>query len=122
MSGERAIIVGAGIGGLTSAALLAAQGYDVTVVEAAGHPGGKVRQDDVDGAKIDAGPSVFTKRPVFDAIFDACGASLDDYISLTPASILARHAWGSDRLDLFADPKASEDAIGAFAGAEAAHG
>ncbi len=126
MSGGRTIpniiVVGAGIGGLTSAALLAAQGYDVTVVEAAGHPGGKVRQDVVDGAKIDAGPSVFTKRPVFDAIFDACGASLDDHISLTPASILARHAWGDDRLDLFADPKASEDAIGAFAGAEAAHG
>ena len=122
MSGTRVIIVGAGIGGLTSAALLAAQGYDVTVVEAAGHPGGKVRQDVVSGAAIDAGPTVFTKRPVFEAIFDACGASLDHYIRLTPASILARHAWGDDRLDLFADPKASEDAIGAFAGADAARG
>jgi 1-hydroxycarotenoid 3,4-desaturase len=122
MSGQRAIIVGAGIGGLTSAALLAAQGYDVTVVEAAGHPGGKVRQDVVGGVAIDAGPTVFTKRPIFDAIFEACGASLDDYVRLTPASILARHAWGDDRLDLFADPKASEDAIGSFAGAEAARG
>ena len=122
MSGQRAIIVGAGIGGLTSAALLAAQGFDVTVVEAAGHPGGKVRQDVVGGVGIDAGPTVFTKRPVFDAIFEACGAALDDYIRLTPATILARHAWGDDRLDLFADPKASEDAIGAFAGADAARG
>jgi 1-hydroxycarotenoid 3,4-desaturase len=122
MSGDRAIIVGAGIGGLTSAALLAAQGFDVTVVEAAGHPGGKVRQDVVGGVGIDAGPTVFTKRPVFDAIFAACGASLDDHIRMTPASILARHAWNDDRLDLFADPKASEDAIGKFAGAEAARG
>jgi 1-hydroxycarotenoid 3,4-desaturase len=122
MSDSRAIIVGAGIGGLTSAALLAAKGYDVTVVEAAGHPGGKVRQDIVGGAVIDAGPTVFTKRPIFDAIFDACGAALDDHIQLTPASILARHAWGDDRLDLFADQRASEDAVGAFAGAEAARG
>jgi 1-hydroxycarotenoid 3,4-desaturase len=126
MSGDRAIpriiVVGAGIGGLTSAALLAAQGFDVTVVEAAGHPGGKVRQDMIDGVGIDAGPTVFTKRPVFAAVFDACGASLDDHIKLTPASILARHAWGRDQLDLFADPRASRDAIGAFAGAEAARG
>ena len=122
MSGERAFIVGAGIGGLTSAALLAAQGHDVTVLEAAGHPGGKVRQDVINGVGIDAGPTVFTKRPVFDAIFDACGASLDDHIRLTPASILARHAWGEDRLDLFADREASEAAIGDFAGAEAARG
>ncbi len=126
MSGQRTlpkiIVVGAGIGGLTSAALLAAQGYDVTIVEAATHAGGKVRQDVVGGAAIDAGPTVFTKRPVFEAIFDACGESLDDHVRLTPATILARHAWGNDRLDLFADAKASEDAIGAFAGADAARG
>jgi 1-hydroxycarotenoid 3,4-desaturase len=122
MSAPRAIIVGAGIGGLTSAALLAAQGYDVTVLEAAGHAGGKVRQDIISGVGIDAGPTVFTKRPIFDAIFDACSASLDDHIRLTPASVLARHAWGDDRLDLFANPKASEDAIGTFAGADAARG
>jgi 1-hydroxycarotenoid 3,4-desaturase len=122
MSAPRTIIIGAGIGGLTSAALLAAAGCDVTVVEAASHAGGKVRQDMVDGVAIDAGPTVFTKRPIFDAIFDACGASLDDYIHLTPANILARHAWGDDRLDLFADVGASEDAIGAFAGSDAAKG
>jgi 1-hydroxycarotenoid 3,4-desaturase len=122
MSAPRTIIIGAGIGGLTSAALLAAAGCDVTVVEAASHAGGKVRQDLVSGVAIDAGPTVFTKRPIFDAIFDACGASLDDYIHLTPANILARHAWGDDRLDLFADAKASEDAIEAFAGADAAKG
>ncbi len=122
MSGDRAIIVGAGIGGLTSAALLSARGYDVTVVEAAAHPGGKVRQDHVGGVGIDAGPTVFTKRPIFEAIFEACGTSLDEHIRLTPAKVLARHAWGDDRLDLFADQRASEDAIGAFAGAEAASG
>ncbi len=122
MSAPRTIIIGAGIGGLTSAALLAAQGCDVTVVESAGHAGGKIRQDIVGGVAIDAGPTVFTKRPVFDAIFAACGASLDAYVRLTPANILARHAWGNDRLDLYADRDASENAIGEFAGADAARG
>jgi 1-hydroxycarotenoid 3,4-desaturase len=113
------LIIGAGIGGLTSAALLAAQGCDVTVVEATDGPGGKARQD----GGIDAGPTVFTKRDVFEQIFADCGAALSDHVALLGADIIARHAWSpNERLDLFADPRASEDAIGAFAGADAARG
>ena len=122
MQRERVIVIGAGVGGLASAALLAARGLDVTVLEAAAAPGGKMRQVDVGGALIDGGPTVFTMRPVFDAIFDTCGENLDDHLTLTPAQTLARHAWGTDRLDLFADRAASEAAIGEFAGAAEARG
>lgn len=122
MQREKVIVIGAGVGGLTSAALLAARGLDVTVIEAAHVPGGKMRQVDSGGALIDGGPTVFTMREVFDEIFDSCGASLDDHLRLTPCTTLARHAWGDDRMDLFADRAASEAAIGVFAGAEAAQG
>ena len=71
---------------------------------------------------VDGGPTVFTLRHVFDEIFEACGSSLDAHLTLRPASILARHAWGPERLDLFADPAASEAAIGDFAGAREAAG
>ena len=40
---EHTVIIGAGIGGLASAALLAARGVAVTVVEKAAAPGGKMR-------------------------------------------------------------------------------
>ncbi len=123
MSQTRVVVVGAGIGGLTSAALLAAQGCDVTVCDMADQPGGKARQDSFDGIGIDAGPTVFTKRDVFAAIFEACGGSLDDSVSLRPATTLARHAWSEDEhLDLFADAAASEDAIACFAGPAEARG
>ena len=111
------VIIGAGIGGLVSACLLAARGTSVTVVEAAAGPGGKMREVAVGGGSVDGGPTVFTLRHVFDEIFEMCGSSLDAHMTLRPASILARHAWGADRLDLFADPEASEAAIGNFAGA-----
>ncbi|KLI62824.1 CrtD protein [Aurantiacibacter marinus] len=117
------VIVGAGMGGLCSAALLAAQGCRVTVVEKEAHPGGKARRLPVDGVGVDAGPTVFTLRDVFDTIFRACGSELDDHVRVRPAETLARHAWNADeRLDLFADPARSEEAIGDFAGADAARG
>ena len=122
MQRDTAIVIGAGVGGLTSAALLAARGLDVTVVEAADAPGGKMRQVAAGSAQIDGGPTVFTMRDVFDGIFDACGASFDEYVTLRPTARLARHAWGDARLDLFADRDESAEAIGAFAGPAEARG
>ena len=104
MSG-RVVVIGAGIGGLTSAALLAARGADVTVLEKEPWVGGKARRVAVDGVEIDGGPTVFTYRGVFDEIFAACGARLDDHVTVRKAEVLARHWWddASGHLDLFAD-------------------
>jgi 1-hydroxycarotenoid 3,4-desaturase len=114
----RVVVIGAGIGGLTSAVLLAARGLHVTVVERAATPGGKMRRVSVDGAMIDAGPTVFTMRWILEEIFQNAGASLSRALTLTPLDVLARHAWSKDEhLDLFADAKKSADAIGTFAGA-----
>ncbi len=134
------VIVGAGVAGLVAALLLSARGARVTVLERAASPGGKLRQvfpggvppagvpsdgvpsDGVPsgGAAVDAGPTVFTLRAVWDEIFAEAGAAMP--FALTPLPVLARHAWGADRLDLFADTARSAEAIGAFAGAAEARG
>ncbi|MBK1648989.1 CrtD protein [Rhabdochromatium marinum] len=120
---ERVIIVGAGVGGLAAAIVLAARGLDVELFERAPTPGGKLREAAVGTARIDAGPTVFTMRWVFEELFAAAGTSLDAELALTPAQMLARHAWSQDqRLDLFADLQRSADAIGQFAGAREARG
>lgn len=113
------VVVGAGIGGLASALRLAVAGIEVTLVEAAPTPGGKMRQLQVDGAAIDAGPTVFTMRWVFDELLQGTGTTLDALLALQPLSVLARHAWrGHDAtLDLFADRARSTEAIGRFSGA-----
>ena len=117
------VIIGAGMGGLASAARLSARGVDVTLVEKAEEVGGKARRVEVDGVAIDGGPTVFTMRDVFDEIFEECGARLEDFVSVKKAEVLARHAWDdSATLDLFADAERSIDAIGDFAGLEAARG
>ncbi|AOG07541.1 1-hydroxycarotenoid 3,4-desaturase CrtD [Bosea sp. RAC05] len=117
MGTPRILVIGAGIGGLVSALLLAARGCDVTLVEKAAAPGGKMREVAVGGRRLDAGPTVMTMRWVFDRIFDEVGEALDRHVTLTPATVLARHAWSeTERLDLFADRSASAQAVAAFAG------
>ncbi len=114
---ERVVVIGAGIGGLVAAYELAARGLDVTLVERAAAPGGKMREIAVAGRAIDSGPTVLTMRWVFEELFAAHGEDFSDHVKLSPAEILARHAWSEhERLDLFADNERSADAIGDFAG------
>ena len=122
-STKQVIVVGAGIGGLVSALELAARGVAVTLCERAPTPGGKMREVSVGSARLDAGPTVFSMRWVFEEVFAAAGTQLTDHLTLKPAEILARHAWeDGSRLDLFADRARSAEAIAAFAGpAEGRH-
>jgi 1-hydroxycarotenoid 3,4-desaturase len=123
MPTERVVIVGGGIGGLVAALLLSVRGVAVTLLERSDQPGGKMRQVEVAGARIDAGPTVFTMRQVFEEIFAAAGTSLSSHVNLRSAEILARHAWSAnERLDLFSNFSSSMDAIGNFAGANEARG
>lgn len=123
MATPRISVIGAGLGGLTAAADLARRGAEVTVFEKAPAAGGKMREVTVGGQPIDAGPTVFTMRWIFEGLFADAGAHLEDFLTLTRATTLARHAWpDGGQLDLFADTARSADAIGAFAGAEEARG
>ena len=73
---KKVVIVGAGLGGLTSAALLAKAGHDVTVLERNSWIGGKSRRIEVAGQRIDTGPSLITFPGVLQELFqryDALG-------------------------------------------------
>lgn len=116
-------IVGAGIAGLAAALRLAHRGVRVTVLERHNAPGGKMRTLPTDAGPVDAGPTLLTMKPVFEALFADVGARLDDHVTLEPQSVLARHFWpDGTRLDLMRDTEASlqnvADAFGPLAAAE----
>ena len=97
MRAPRVVVIGAGIGGLVAALMLAARGLAVTVVERAGQPGGKMRTTEVGGTRIDAGPTVFTMRWVFEDMFAQAGASLADHLVLRPAAVAGTARLGPER-------------------------
>ncbi|ARE40106.1 Methoxyneurosporene dehydrogenase [Rhodovulum sp. P5] len=117
---QKVVVIGAGMGGLSTAIRLANAGLDVQVVDRAPVPGGKMRTFATDAGPSDAGPTVMTMRPVFEELFDSVGATLTDYVTLHREEVLARHWWpDGSSLDLFASREDSAAAVGTFAGAKA---
>ncbi|MFH1807287.1 MAG: 1-hydroxycarotenoid 3,4-desaturase CrtD [Pseudomonadota bacterium] len=120
---RRVIVVGGGVAGLVSTLELAAQGFEVTLLERANQVGGKMRQVRIDDQGIDVGPTVLTMRWAFENVFADVGEKLDEHLKLVPAEVLARHAWqDGGRLDLYTDPERSARAIQDFAGKKEAEG
>lgn len=85
------IIIGAGVGGLTTAIRLAHAGYVVTVLEKNPRVGGKMYELIEAGFRWDTGPSVITMRHVFEDLFKTVGRNLDDYITFLPVDPLTRY-------------------------------
>jgi phytoene desaturase len=63
---SRVVVVGGGLGGLASAALLGRAGHEVTLLEANPWLGGKSRRIELDGRRMDTGPSLLTFPGVWD--------------------------------------------------------
>ncbi|MFO8061847.1 MAG: phytoene desaturase family protein [bacterium] len=79
---KRAIVIGAGFGGLSAGTILAQRGYEVTVIEKNGSPGGRCRQWETSGYKFDMGPSWYLMPDVFEHYFSVLGESINDYYSI----------------------------------------
>lgn len=125
---ETVVVIGAGAAGLAAALSLAAADLPVILLDKADETGGKIRAlpaaANATATGVDAGPTVFTMRWVFDALFEAAGARLSDHLTLRPLEVLARHRWDGEAgvFDLPADREQAVQAIGAFAGAADARG
>jgi len=67
--GKKAIVVGAGIGGISIALRLRKKGYEVHVFEKNAYPGGKLSEITSEGFRFDAGPSLLTMPYLIDDLF-----------------------------------------------------
>lgn len=70
---KKAIIVGAGLGGLSTALRLSYAGYQVEMFEQHSKPGGRLNLLEKDGFTFDVGPSFFSMSYEFRELFDSIG-------------------------------------------------
>jgi phytoene desaturase len=82
MSKQTAVIIGGGLGGLSTAALLAHQGYQVSVYDALPKMGGRANLIQEKGFRFDAGPSWYLMPDVFEHYFALFGKKPSDYFTL----------------------------------------
>lgn len=79
---SRAIVIGGGIAGLATAALLARDGRDVVLLEARDEVGGRVGTWERDGFRFDTGASWYLMPEVFEHFFQLLGTSTDEQLRL----------------------------------------
>lgn len=71
------VIIGAGIGGMCAGALLAKQGYAVTVCERLHTVGGRTRTQEIEGYRLPRGAVSFQLRGVLPGICEEVGAEFE---------------------------------------------
>jgi len=97
----RAIVVGAGLGGLSAAIRLAVQGWQVTVFDKNEEPGGRMSTLSAGGFTWDVGPTLIMMPEVLRDLFASAGRRLEDYLELRRVDPYYRVAFEEGRhLDL----------------------
>ncbi len=79
---SKVLIIGAGIGGIATAAHLARKGYEVTVLEKNEKSGGRCGQMSVDGYTFDTGATLFMMPDLYNEAFAALGERMQDHLDL----------------------------------------
>ncbi|MEM8657349.1 MAG: phytoene desaturase, partial [Pseudomonadota bacterium] len=69
----KALVIGAGLGGLSAAMRLGAKGYAVTVLDKLDRAGGRGSSLDREGFRFDLGPTIITVPQVYEALWADCG-------------------------------------------------
>jgi phytoene desaturase len=113
---SRAVVIGAGLGGLAVALRLQGQGFEVTVLEQGSAPGGRAARLRADGFTWDTGPSLITMPWVLEEAFAAGGLDLHSEVTLRRLDPLYRIRWaGEERaLDFFSDVDRLREEIARF--------
>ena len=81
---KKAVVIGAGYGGIAASLRLRAKGYDVEVIDQCSAIGGRAQVYEIDGFKHDAGPTVLTAPFLFEELFNLFDKNISDYVDIVP--------------------------------------
>jgi phytoene desaturase len=90
---SRAIVIGAGLGGLSAAMRLGAKGYQVTLLDRLDRAGGRGSSITQNGHRFDLGPTIVTVPQVFRQLWAECGRDFDKDVDLRPVDPYYEIRW-----------------------------
>ncbi len=90
---NRALVIGAGLGGLAAAMRLGAKGYAVTVLDRLDRVGGRGSSISQDGHRFDLGPTIVTVPMVFEQLWADCGFDFRKAVDLRPLDPFYEVRW-----------------------------
>lgn len=115
VASKRAVVIGAGFGGIALAIRLQRAGIPTTLVEKRDKPGGRAYVWKEKGFTFDAGPTVITDPDCLKELFGGTGSELKDYVHLMPVDPFYRLCWEDGAsFDYNDDQEAMERQIEAF--------
>ena len=89
----RAVVIGAGFGGLALAIRLQASGIETSLIEGRDKPGGRAYVYEDDGFTFDGGPTVITDPSALEELFTLAGKRMADYVEMLPIEPFYRLRW-----------------------------
>ncbi|MXQ55458.1 phytoene desaturase family protein [Shimazuella alba] len=111
----RGVVIGGGISGLVSAAILSAHGHDVVLLEKQPTLGGKLQEVKIDGYHFDFEPSMITMPWIFERVFREAGKTIDPMLRFIPLAVNSRNFFESGTvIDLTSDPDYMIEQLHAF--------
>ncbi|UXM92065.1 phytoene desaturase family protein [Paenarthrobacter sp. JL.01a] len=114
---KRTVVIGGGIAGLATAALLAHEGHEVQLLEQRSEVGGRAGSLERNGFRFDTGPSWYLMPGVFDHFFELLGTSTAEQLdlhSLNPAYRVFSEPDDGGRLEPLTVPLGSEQVLETF--------
>ncbi len=90
---DRAIVIGAGLGGLASAMRLGAKGWRVTVLDRLDRAWGRGSSITKQGFRFDLGPTIVTVPQVFADLWAACGRDFAADVDVRPLDPFYEIRW-----------------------------
>ena len=114
---KKIVVIGAGLGGMSAALSLAAEGFEVSIFEKNDKVGGKLNVLKEKGFSFDLGPSIFTLPQYFRSLFQRCGKNFDDYVKIVPVSPHWRNFFPDGvAVDLYDNPELMKKELAKLSG------
>ena len=109
----KAVVIGAGLGGLSAAMRLGSKGYQVQIIDKLDRLGGRGSSISKDGYRFDLGPTILTVPEVFEKLWKDCGYTFENDVRLQALDPFYEIRWQDgtnfrvfkDEKDMFAEVK-----------------